>query len=226
MSGTHRRGARSRLVPLAAVASIPCIPAAVGVALLVRHDSADAAVQSARQQALTAASRIAREVLSYDYRTIDRDIATARADTTGLFAKQYATTAAQLKSEAQQARAIVQATPSAPGIVAASRDTVVVLVFVDQASVKQLPGQKTPTTRIDQSRVQMTLDRTDGGGRVAHLGAFKGSAGGRPEHPGGGDAAGDLVGPAIDRVRPAEQEQPLERVEVPLTLGGRRSRAA
>jgi hypothetical protein len=45
-------------------------------------------------------------------------------------------------------------------------------VFVDQASVKQLPGQRTPTTRIDQSRVRMTMTKVDGRWKVSQLAAL------------------------------------------------------
>ena len=46
------------------------------------------------------------------------------------------------------------------------------LVFVDQASVKQLQGARTPTTRIDPSRVLMGMQRVGGRWLVATLSAL------------------------------------------------------
>ncbi|MDQ1706076.1 MAG: Mce-associated rane protein [Frankiaceae bacterium] len=165
---SRRRG----LALPAALAAALCVPAAAAVVVLGLHDRADAQTQTARREAVAAARQVARDVLSYDYRTIDADIARAKADSTGLFAKQYAQTAAQLLAQAKQARAIVQASPSTPGVVSASHNEVVVLLFVDQASVKQLTGQKTPTTRIDQSRVRMTMSRVHGRWLVSQLNAL------------------------------------------------------
>ena len=51
----------------------------------------------------------------------------------------------------------MQASPAAPGVESATAGQVVVLLFVDQASVKQTAGQRTPSTRIDQSRVRLTM---------------------------------------------------------------------
>lgn len=154
------------------MAAALCLPAAVAVALLVGQVGADAATQASRAAAVAAARTAAHDLLSYDYRTIDHDIARAKTETTGLFARQYAQTAQQLLTQAKTVRAIVQATPSSPGIVSATSDEVVVLVFVDQASVKQLPGAKAPATRIDQSRVQLTMTKVDGRWLVSQLAAL------------------------------------------------------
>jgi Mce-associated membrane protein len=175
--GRHRRRQRLRpdrlrLPVVAAVAGALCVPAAVVVALLARHVDSSATKDDARAAAVVAAQRDAHDLLSYDYRSLDRDVARAQAETTGTFARQYRATASQLLAEARQVRAIVQATVSTPGVVRASADTVVVLVFVDQASVKQLPGQKSPTTRIDQSRVRMTMQNAHGRWLVAQLDAL------------------------------------------------------
>ncbi|MDQ1697704.1 MAG: hypothetical protein QOJ03_3057, partial [Frankiaceae bacterium] len=53
-----------------------------------------------------------------------------------------------------------------------THDEVVVLLFVDQASVKQVAGEKTPTTRIDQSRVRMTMTKVGGDWLVSQLDAL------------------------------------------------------
>jgi Mce-associated membrane protein len=158
------------------VLALLCVPAAVAaVVFWVRAPSvpAPASLLSADAQgALTAAKTDAHAILSYDYRSISRDIAAAKADTTGVFSRQYAGTAARLLSEAKQVKAIVQATIGSAGVVSSVPGNVVVLLFVDQASVRQTPGQKTPTTRIDQSRVRMTMTEVNGKWLVSALAAL------------------------------------------------------
>ena len=166
-----RRG-RSGLRTVSLVCLLLCIPAAAAAVLLaLRHHSSDATA-TAREQALTAAKQAAHDVLSYDYRTLDADVARAKKETTGLFAQQYSQSAGQLLSQAKQVRAIVQASVGLPGVVSATDDQVVVLVFVDQASVKQTAGQKTPTTRIDQSRVRLTMTKVGDRWLVSALSAL------------------------------------------------------
>lgn len=136
-----------------------CLVMAVLVAVLTQRESDARAVDHARHDALLAAPRIVRDVLSYDYRTMDADIAQARRDTTGAFAQQYDAYATDLESKAVANRAIVQAQPQAPGIVSASAHRVVILVFVDQVSVRQPQASAQPTTSAAQSRVQLTLQK-------------------------------------------------------------------
>jgi Mce-associated membrane protein len=152
--------------------AVLCLPLTAAVVVLLLHDQDELKVQQARSEAMAAAVSAATEVLSYDYRALDDDLARAQADATGLFAKQYRQTAAALKRQAAQNRAIVQATPSRPGVVSATADEVVLLVFVDQASVRQTAGAETPTTRIDQSRVRMTMTRVGDRWLVSQLSAL------------------------------------------------------
>ncbi|HET7312211.1 MAG TPA: hypothetical protein VFJ17_12900 [Mycobacteriales bacterium] len=163
---TARRGL------VTAIVSALCLVVAGCDVVLWLHNRRGESIDNARVSALAAAKRAAHDILSYDYRNLDADIAKAKSETTGLFARQYAGSAATLLAQARQLRAIVQATPSVPGVVSATGDEVVVLVWVDQASVKQLTGQKTPTTRIDQSRVRMTMTKVGGAWKVAQLAAL------------------------------------------------------
>lgn len=164
----------------ALAAAVLCLPAGAAVTLLaLRHDRTVQAAAPAptlaagdAAAAKTAAIQAARDILSYDYRTLPRDIARAEADATGQFAQQYAASAARLQAEAKRLRAIVRATPSVAGVEEATPSAVVVLVFVDQATVKQLPGAKNPSTRIDQSRVRLTMTQVDGRWLVAALAAL------------------------------------------------------
>jgi Mce-associated membrane protein len=160
------------------VMALLCIPAAALAIFFWVHTPSAAASESGSLRssesatALAAAKSEVRTIMSYDYRSIDADIAAAEADTTGVFSHQYAGTAHDLLSQARQLRAIVQATVGSAGVVSASPDAVVVLLFVDQASVRQTPGDKTPTTRIDQSRVRVTMTNVNGHWLVSALAAL------------------------------------------------------
>jgi len=149
-----------------------CIAVGATDLALWSHNRHADSLDSARTAAVVAAERAVHDILSYDYRTLGADLVRAKSETTGLFAKQYAGTASTLLAEAKQLRAIVQATPASPGVVSASADEVVVLIFVDQASVKQASGQKRPTTRIDQSRVRLTMTKVGGAWKVSQLAAL------------------------------------------------------
>ena len=162
---------------VSAVAAALCVPAAVSVVLLAAKASADSKGEAARSGALNAAARITRDILSYDYRTIDRDLARARAETTGAFASQYAAAATQLRLQALATHAIVQARVRDTGIVSADTNHVVILVFADQVSVTRLKAAQVPTTRLIPSAVQMTLTHTGGRWRVSALSALEAGSG-------------------------------------------------
>jgi Mce-associated membrane protein len=153
-----------------------CVPAGVAaiVFLAVTPSSSAGAssLQSPTSQAgLQAAKAEIPTILSYDYRSIAADIAKAKANTTGVFAKQYGQSAGKLLTQAKQVRAIVQATVGSAGVVSAAPRNVVVLLFVDQATVRQAPGQGTPQTRIDQDRVVATMTNVNGKWKVSSLAA-------------------------------------------------------
>ncbi len=177
MTGAHRAGSapdrrRRWPHPGVAVAIVLCLAAATADVVLFLDGRGAAGEQHDRSAALAAARSAAQDILSYDYRTIDADIRRAQSHATGTFATQYRQSADQLAAQARQNRAIVQASPGQPGVVSADRGQVVVLVFVDQASVKQLEAQKSPTTRIDQNRVRLTMTQVNGHWLVSQLAAL------------------------------------------------------
>jgi Mce-associated membrane protein len=192
--GRHRRESPSRLRDggrfgrsvATLVLALLCLPAAAAgivfwqqtpssgssTAPPLTASAAGSLLSAANQAAVAAAKSEVHSILSYDYRSISTDIARAKLDTTGVFAHQYASTASQLLSEAQQVKAIVQATIGSSGVVSSAPNQVVVLLFVDQASVRQTSGKTTPTTRIDQSRVRVTMSRVNGKWLVSDLAAL------------------------------------------------------
>ena len=160
---------RSRLVPLLLVL---CLVAAAALAVLLLQRRDRVATEAARTDAVSAARSAARDILGYDYRSVEASIRRARASTTGAFRTQYDKTAQVLLPQAKQLKAIVQATVGTAAVMDARQDRVVVLLFVDQATVKQTPGETTPTTRIDQSRVRVTMTRVEDRWLVSELNAL------------------------------------------------------
>lgn len=146
------------------------VAAALGGLLLQRQDRL--ATERARTAALSAARAAAGDILGYDYRSVETSIRRARAWTTGAFRTEYDTTAKTLLPQSKQLKAIVQATVGSAAVMSSTQSRVVVLLFIDQATVKQVAGEKTPTTRIDQSRVRMTMTRTGNQWRVSELAAL------------------------------------------------------
>ncbi len=156
VSGVPARGAPRLLLPGLAVAAVVLTAVAAVLGWLAWSTGRTAA---ARDDALAAGRSHAQQILSYDYRHIDADIARAKRDITGAFGKDYADTASTVvKPTAVQYHAVVEATVKAASVVSASPSRVVVLLFVDQTTTStRVPGPKT-----DQSRVRMTLVETHG----------------------------------------------------------------
>ncbi|MDT7539982.1 MAG: Mce-associated rane protein [Actinomycetota bacterium] len=158
-----------RRTAVVAVLAVLCLAAVTAVAVLGWQRHTHDVEDQARKEAVSAARVAAGDILGYDYRSIDDAIKRARSETTGAFRKQYDETASQLLPQSKQVKAIVQATVGSAAVMSGDRDRVVVLLFVDQATVKQQPGAKTPETRIDQSRVRMTMNRVGGHWLVSEL---------------------------------------------------------
>jgi Mce-associated membrane protein len=112
--------------------------------------------------AMAQANTAVKHVLSYDYRKLDSDLSTAKSEITGQLLSDYAGTAKKVLASAVPLKAIITATVSAQSVVQAQPGRVTLLLYVDQESVKQLAGSKTPTTRIDPFRVQMTMTKVKG----------------------------------------------------------------
>ena len=142
------------------------------VAGLAWNDRRVSAEEDAREEALAAAGESVEQILSYDYRAIEEDIDAAKELTTGALRVQYDKTAPSLLSQARQVRAIVQASVGSAGVISVDDDRAVVLLFVDQATVKQVGTEAEPTTRIDQNRVRVTMSKVGDRWLVSELAAM------------------------------------------------------
>ena len=160
-----------RLVVLALVVAVAVASAAV--AFFMHRSNSDTralrAVESARQDAVAAAMQDVPKILGYDYRHLSSDMAAAKALSTGQFLSDYSSTAQKVLASAPSVKGIVTATVADQAVIKAQPDRVTLLLFVDHESVKQLKGQKTPTTRIDPFRVQVTMSKVHGRWLVSDL---------------------------------------------------------
>lgn len=180
--GQHRRSVaapRRADLPLATVVllALSVVAAAFAVFFAVHRPAAvaasDASLTSPSARSATAAARAAvSRVLSYSYKSIQSDVQQAEAHATGLFLRQYRSTASQLLSQARQEKAIVSARVGQAGVVSAGPNDVVVLLFVDQATVRQPHGPSSNTTRIDQSRVRVTMTKVGSRWLISQLAAL------------------------------------------------------
>jgi Mce-associated membrane protein len=119
------RPARERLDPVLLVAALVVVILLVTAGLLtVRARGADR-VEQARTDATAAAEATAVDLLSYDYRHLDRDFARARAGLTGGFVDDYAkTTRTVVRPTATEVKAVVKADVAASNGVIHAIDTV------------------------------------------------------------------------------------------------------
>src|SRR3954452_1614869 len=117
-----------------------------GAALERQQDRSEAA----RQAADTAAPRL----FSFDYRKLDADLATQRAQTTGDFTKEVENvTGPALRPIAAKEHVVVQAVSLGSAVVDDSGPDVQVLVFLNQAVTLDLLS----APRLDRNRVVATM---------------------------------------------------------------------
>jgi Mce-associated membrane protein len=153
-------GASRRTVGLLGAVALVLAIAAGALFVADRQAAADA---KAGDDALAAARSAAETLFSYDYRSIDDNIAAGKKVVTGSLASDYSATSAVVKPAAVDTKAIVKATVSEAAVVSAASDKVVVLLYLNQATQsKNLQG-----TKLDLNRVRMTMVPTGGDWKIS-----------------------------------------------------------
>jgi Mce-associated membrane protein len=143
---------QSRLVALTLLTVAVVLAAAAG--LLGWRDRGYEQTAQARAEAVLAASKDLAGALSYDYRSIDKDIASARLGMTGSFEGNYDRFMRSVVAPvAQKQQIVTRAVIVRTAIALATSSKVVVLAFVNQTTTStQAQGQQ-----INGSRVEVTL---------------------------------------------------------------------
>lgn len=155
-----RAGGGTRLVAVGLVLS-----AAVAAVLFGFQAHRAAADADARSDALAAAQERVPELLSYDIATLDKDLANARAQTTGDFTADYGEILdAVVKPQAKARKISTAATVSAAGVVRGDTHEVVVLLFLTQTTTSGKGG-----TTVAGSRVEVTMTPVDDDWKIASL---------------------------------------------------------
>ena len=123
---------------------------------------------SARDAGMQAAAQLTQKVLSYDWKTLDKDIEAAEAVLAPSFRSEYAKTMEGVRAQTVKNQVKLTAQAAATSIVSATEDKVVALVFVNQVTTAK-GAQK---QRVDSSRVLVTLTRSGGDWRISKLKPF------------------------------------------------------
>ncbi|MEV0596783.1 hypothetical protein [Nonomuraea cavernae] len=127
-------------------------------------------------EAMAAARSMAPDLLSYDYQTVEQDLARAAGHTTGALTTQYRELAATLVSKARAQKTVQTAVVVAAAVGRAEADRVEVLLFVNTATVKEVPGKAEPQRQISQNRARFVVVRQEARWLVADLSTLIGTA--------------------------------------------------
>ena len=165
-----RRAGRTPRPDLLMLGAVVVVVALVVTAALLSVGARGAdRTEQARTAAVAAAESAAVDVLSYDYRHLDRDFARAHRQLTGGFADDYRrTTERVVRPTAQQVHAVVKAEVVASSVVRAGQNRVVVLLFVNQTTT----SNRLDAPKVDRNRVRMTMARVDGNWLVSQVDAL------------------------------------------------------
>jgi Mce-associated membrane protein len=155
---------KSRRVLVAALAVLYLLTIAgcgfLGWQLWQQHQVARAG-DDARQAAVT----YAQILTSIDSGKVDENFAQVLDGATGEFKDMYSQSSVQLRQLLIDNKAAAHGIVTESAVQSASKDKVVVLLFVDQS----VQNTNVPDPRIDRSRVKMTMEYVDGRWRAAKV---------------------------------------------------------
>lgn len=153
-----RAGRVPRRVRTSIAAALTVAVAGSGVAagLLATQASDNASTQADRTAATAAAKTEIAQLLTYNYKTLNTDLARATADTTGQFSGEFGVMASQMIApQAQQQQTVTRAVVPVAAAVDSSGNQVTVLVFVDQSTT----NAKQPKAQVNGSQLRVTMQK-------------------------------------------------------------------
>jgi len=115
--------------------------------------------EDARDRAAAAGRKAAETALSYDYRSLDKSFADARATMTPEFAGQFDATAKVAGEIATKTKATVRADVRDVGVRDGDADRVTLIIFVNQTTTSTITEGK---PRVDLNRTRFTMVRNGG----------------------------------------------------------------
>lgn len=122
-------------------------------------------VTQAGQQAQDTAVNYAQILTSIDSNKVDENFNQVLAGATGEFKDMYSQSSAQLRQLLIDNKATAHGVVLQSAVQSASKDKVVVLLFVDQS----VANSTVPDPRIDRSRIKMTMEKVDGQWRASKV---------------------------------------------------------
>lgn len=151
-----------------ALSLVACVLAALVVVdlLLVRLTRSEEAELSAQQSALARAEKLVPTLLSYDYRSLDADLARARLTTTGDFRSDFDELLADVVRPKAAARKVsTSAVIAGAGVISGTDERVDLLLFVTQTSTSS--KRKAPS--VTGSRLEVRMLKTPDGWLISAL---------------------------------------------------------
>ncbi|MGV0737168.1 DUF3329 domain-containing protein [Mycobacterium syngnathidarum] len=122
-------------------------------------------VAQAGKQAQDAAVSYAQILTSIDSNKVDENFNQVLAGATGEFKDMYSQSSMQLRQLLIDNKASAHGVVVESAVQSASKDKVVVLLFVDQS----VSNTSVPDPRIDRSRIKMTMEKVDGQWRASKV---------------------------------------------------------
>ncbi|MET8146578.1 hypothetical protein ABZU32_40255 [Sphaerisporangium sp. NPDC005288] len=132
--------------------------------------------ESAAADATAAARAYAPDMLSYDYRTIEADLARAKGYATGDLAAHYGELTRVLAPVVRREQTVQQAAVVAAAVESATPDRVQVLLFMNMGTSKLVPGEKRPQRQVLHNRARFVLVRGQEHWLVSELSTLIGNA--------------------------------------------------
>ncbi|WP_433437327.1 hypothetical protein [Nonomuraea sp. CA-141351] len=134
------------------------------------------AADAAGAEAMAAAKEVAPDLLSYDYRTVEADLARAGTHTTGELTKHYKELTTSLVSRAKAQKIVQTVAVAGAGVERAGPDRVEVLLFVNTGTVKETAAKTGLQQQFTQNRARFVMVRQDSHWLVADMSTLLGTA--------------------------------------------------
>jgi Mce-associated membrane protein len=144
---------RSPATPLLALLACACLVMAVGCLALWHQDAHDHAVERARDDARSAAQSEAKDLLSYNFRTLDYDLSKAKSEMTPDMARSFDDYWRIFRPSVAKSQTQALTQVQVTGVTDATPNRVEVVLFVKMISVNA--AHKEPQVDTSWPRLQM-----------------------------------------------------------------------
>lgn len=144
---------RSPATPLLALLAAACVVMAVGCLALWHQNSHDRAVDRAREDARAAAQSEAKDLLSYNFRTLDYDLSKAKSEMTPAMARSFDDYWRIFRPSVTKSKTQALTQVQVTGVTDATPSRVEVVLFVKMISVNA--AHKEPQVDTSWPRLQM-----------------------------------------------------------------------